>query len=71
MDAAYGVYGDCVRDSLMDHSLWEKVPSILFHASKKLTPRAQLKQSFVAVDDCIGHAIWLRYFLAIKGQQLL
>ena len=66
IDAAYGVHGDCKGQSGGSFTLGKGS----FHTvscKQKINTKSSTEAELVAIDDCIGHAIWLRHFLLAQG----
>ena len=61
MDASYGVNGDCKGQSVGSFTLG-KVSIHALLCKEKINIKSSTEAELVAVDGCIGHAIWLRYF---------
>ena len=61
MDAAYGVLGYC--KGYLGGSFTMGQGSIYTVSCKqKINTNSSTKAELVAVDECIGHALWLRFF---------
>ena len=66
MDAVYGVYGDCKGQSSGSFTMGKgSIHNV--SCKHKINTKSLTEAELVAVDDCIGHAIWLRYFLLAQG----
>ena len=66
MDAAYRVHGDCKGQSGGSFTLG-KGSIHTVSCKQKINTKSSTKAELVAVDACIGHAMWLRYFLLAQG----
>ena len=66
MDAAYGVYGDCKGQSGGSFTMG-KGSIHTVSCKQKINTKSSTEAELVAVDDCLGHAIWMRHFLLAQG----
>ena len=66
IDAAYGVHGDCKGQSGGSFTLG-KGSIHTVSCKQKINTKSSTEAELVAIDDCIGHAIWLRHFLLAQG----
>ena len=60
------MYGDCKGQSGGSFTLG-KGSIHAVSCKQKINTKSSTKAELVAVDDCIGHTIWLRHFLLAQG----